>query len=67
VLLGSAILAARAAEHFPSVVATMAAMSKVASVLEPSSGSRAFHEAKHRVFLRMHDDQLAYRSLMTDV
>jgi len=64
VLLGSAILAARAADHFPSVVSAMTEMSSVARVIEPSPEARAFHDAKHRVFLRMHDDQLAYRSEM---
>jgi FGGY-family pentulose kinase len=64
VLLGSAILAARAAERFPSVVSAMARMSTVARVVEPNPETRRFHEAKHRVFLRMHDDQLAYRSEM---
>jgi FGGY-family pentulose kinase len=64
VLLGSAVLAACAAERFPSVVAAMTAMSSIAHVIEPSVAARAFHEAKHRVFLRMHDDQLAYRSEM---
>jgi hypothetical protein len=34
-------------------------------VIEPATGDTArFHEAKHRVFLRMHEDQLAYRELM---
>ena len=64
VLLGSAILGACAAAHFPSVTHAMARMSGVASVIEPNPAARAFHDAKQRVFLRMHDDQLAYRSEM---
>ena len=64
VLLGSAILAARAAGRFPSVVAAMCAMSAVDRVVEPNPAARAFHDAKQRVFLRMHDDQLAYRAEM---
>ncbi|HTA92682.1 MAG TPA: FGGY-family carbohydrate kinase [Polyangiaceae bacterium] len=64
VLLGSAILAARAAERFPSVVDAMAHMARAAHVIEPNPGARAFHDAKQRVFLRMHADQLAYRQEM---
>jgi D-ribulokinase len=64
VLLGSAILAARAAGHFPSVVEAMTRMSAVSSVIEPNPAARAFHHKKQRVFLRMHDDQLAYRREM---
>ena len=65
VLLGAAMLGAVAAGRHPSVVAAMAAMSASASVIEPAGGeTRAYHDAKHRVFLRMHDDQLEYRRLM---
>ncbi|HEX3776054.1 MAG TPA: FGGY-family carbohydrate kinase [Polyangiaceae bacterium] len=64
VLLGSAMLAARAANQFPSVIAAMTQMGQIAHVIEPNPSARAFHEAKHRVFLRMHEDQLAYRREM---
>ena len=64
VLLGSAILGACAAARYPSVVEAMAAMSGVATVVEPNPAARAFHERKQTVFLRMHDDQLTYRRLM---
>jgi len=64
VLLGSAMLAARAAGHFRSVVEAMTRMSAVSSVIEPNPAARAFHDKKQRVFLRMHDDQLAYRREM---
>jgi FGGY-family pentulose kinase len=65
VLLGSAILGAVASGDQPSVVEAMAAMTRAGRVVRPSGGAVArFHEAKHRVFLRMHDDQMAYRELM---
>jgi FGGY-family pentulose kinase len=65
VLLGSAILGAVASGDRASVVDAMTAMTRAGRVLEPSRGDVAvFHEAKHRVFLRMHDDQMAYRELM---
>lgn len=65
VLLGSAILGAVASGDQPGVVEAMAAMTRAGRVVRPSGGAVAkFHEAKHRVFLRMHDDQIAYRELM---
>ena len=67
VLLGSAILAARAAGEFPCVVQAMTQMSSVARMIEPNPAAHAFHDGKHRVFLRMHADQLAYRDQMAEV
>jgi FGGY-family pentulose kinase len=62
VLLGSAILAAVAAGAQPSVLEAMSVMTTAARVIEPSAApERAYHDAKHRVFLRMYEDQLAYR------
>jgi FGGY-family pentulose kinase len=66
VLLGAAILGAVASGDRASVVEAMTAMTRAGRVIEPGGGDVArFHEAKHRVFLRMHDDQLAYRELMS--
>jgi FGGY-family pentulose kinase len=65
VLLGSAILGAVAAGAYTSVADAMGAMTRAGRTIEPSRGDvAAFHEAKHRVFLRMHDDQMAYRAIM---
>jgi FGGY-family pentulose kinase len=65
VLLGAAILGAVASGDRASIVEAMQAMTRAGRVVEPSRGEVArFHEAKHRVFLRMHDDQMAYRELM---
>jgi FGGY-family pentulose kinase len=65
VLLGSAILGAVASGSQPGVVAAMGAMSRAGSVVEPARGSVAsYHDKKHKVFLRLHQDQLAYRALM---
>jgi ribulose kinase len=67
VLLGAAILGAVAAGDQPSVIEAMGAMDRAARVVEPGGGEIAgYHAAKHRVHLRMHDDQLAYRALMAD-
>jgi FGGY-family pentulose kinase len=64
VLLGSAILGAVAAGAFPSIVEGMRAMSRASRILAPNPTVRAFHDKKHQVFLRMYEDQMAYRSLM---
>jgi FGGY-family pentulose kinase len=65
VLLGAAILGAVASGDQPSVLAAMGAMSQAGRVIEPAGGAaRAYHEAKHRVYRRMVDDQRAYRALM---
>jgi FGGY-family pentulose kinase len=65
VLLGAAILGAVASGDQPSVAAAMGAMTRAGRVVEPAAGEVArFHDAKHAVFLRMHDDQMAYRETM---
>jgi ribulose kinase len=65
VLLGAAMLGAVASGHYASLLAAMGAMNEAATVIEPTGGDVArFHQAKHRVFQRMHDDQLEYRALM---
>ncbi|MBI4700123.1 MAG: FGGY-family carbohydrate kinase [Deltaproteobacteria bacterium] len=65
VLLGAAMVGAVAAGLQPSVPAAMAAMSGVERTIAPSGGEVArYHEAKHAVFLRMYEDQMAYREIM---
>jgi FGGY-family pentulose kinase len=65
VLLGSAMLGAVAASDQATLIDAMGAMSRAGSVIKPQgSAVRAFHDAKHAVFQRMHGDQMAYRALM---
>lgn len=64
VLLGSAILGAAASGDHPSVIAAMSAMTQAGRVLTPNPATASYHAAKHRVFQRMYDDQIAYRSMM---
>ncbi len=65
VLLGSAMLGAVAAGAQESLVTAMGAMSRAGSTVLPAGGPvAAYHAAKHEVFQRMHDDQLAYRTSM---
>lgn len=65
VLLGASVLGAVAAGTHRTVLEAMAAMNRAGRVVEPATGRVArFHDAKYRVFLRMHDDFLAWRSLL---
>lgn len=64
VLLGAAMLGAVAAGAQPSLPAAMSAMNAAERVIEPAAGEAyAYHARKQQVFLRMHDDQLAYRRI----
>jgi FGGY-family pentulose kinase len=65
VLLGAALLGAVAAGHHPDIPAAMAAMTDVDHTILPATGdAAAYHGAKHRVFHRMYEDQMAYRAIM---
>lgn len=65
VLLGAAVLGAVAAGDQPGVLAAMAAMNRAGETVLPAGGAvQRYHAAKHAVFQRMHDDQLAYRAMM---
>jgi len=65
VLLGAAILGAVAAGDQPSVLAAMGAMSHAGDTIRPAGGELVrYHHAKHAVFQRMYDDQMAYRAVM---
>ncbi|MRG91190.1 FGGY-family carbohydrate kinase [Polyangium spumosum] len=67
VLLGAAMLGAVASGDRPTVLAAMGAMSEAGAVVLPTGGDvKRFHDRKHRVFLRMYEDQMAYRALMRD-
>ena len=66
VLLGAAILGARAAGDYASLPDAMAAMSAPGKIIDAASGAtRRYHHAKHAVFQRMYGDFVAYRELMS--
>ncbi len=66
VLLGAAVLGAVAGGAYPGVREAMATMTAAGTRIPPGPPEvQAFHDRKYAVFLRMHDDQLAYRALMT--
>lgn len=66
VLLGSSMLGAVAAGAYATLEQAMAAMASTDKVIEPDLRAAKFHEKKHKVFLRMYEDQMAYRSLMEE-
>ncbi len=68
VLLGAAILGAVAAGQYRSVMEAMAAMSEAGRVIKPVGDEVAqYHRAKYEVFLRLYEDQMVYRKIMTEV
>ena len=67
VLLGAAVLGATAGGAHGSVAAAMAAMSAIeGAAVRPTADAAVvrYHEKKYAVFLRMSDDQRAYREMM---
>ena len=65
VLLGAAILGAVASGDFSDILAAMESMNRAGKRVLPQQGKiREFHDRKYKVFLRMYEDQLAYRELM---
>jgi ribulose kinase len=65
VLLGAAMLGAVASGAFATLEDAMQTMTSADRVIEPAGGAVAdFHARKHRVFHRLHDDQIAYRKAM---
>lgn len=66
VLLGAAVLGAVASGGQRSVFDAMRAMNAAGRVVAPSRGGVArYHAAKYRVFLRLHEDFIAYRRMMS--
>lgn len=64
VLLGAAVLGAVAGGRFSDIGAAMAAMTGVGAVITPDVATCAYHARKYAVFLRLYEDQMAYRQLM---
>ncbi|TGQ96164.1 ribulokinase, partial [Mesorhizobium sp. M4B.F.Ca.ET.200.01.1.1] len=54
VLLGSAMLGAVAAGHYPDLSSAMPAMSRLGDVFTPASGDiRAWHDRRYEAFLAL--------------
>ncbi|KAJ2952893.1 hypothetical protein O0L34_g7256 [Tuta absoluta] len=65
VLLGSAILGACASQYFTNIQDAIQNMGGMAEVIRPNLNIKSFHDKKYRVFLRMFQDQLKYRTIMS--
>jgi FGGY-family pentulose kinase len=66
VLLGASMLGAVAQGAHADLPTAMQEMNRAQCVIAAASGAvRSYHTRKHAVFLRMHDDQLAYRNLLS--
>ncbi|XP_070195843.1 FGGY carbohydrate kinase domain-containing protein-like isoform X2 [Littorina saxatilis] len=66
VLLGAAILGARASGNFSDIQSAMLAMGGGGKVVLPQTSHRQYHEKKHAVYMKMLSDQRAYASIMRD-
>ncbi len=66
VLLGSAILAATASQHYESIPSASEAMSHVGQTIIPRSNFSDFHNKKYNVFLEMYADQMKYRQMVNN-
>ena len=65
VLLGSAILAAVAADVYSSINDALGQMSRPARVIEPTAGdTKNYHDKKYEVFKQLYHDQMNYRKIM---
>ena len=65
VLLGAAMLGAVASGDVADLPRAMSSMNAAERTIAPADGAvRAFHEQKHRIYHRLHEDQLAYRAIM---
>lgn len=67
VLLGAAMLGARASGNFPNLSVVMAAMGGTGEIWMPGEEDVTFHEKKYSVFLKMLDHQSEYKSIMKTV
>nr|XP_021180847.2 FGGY carbohydrate kinase domain-containing protein [Helicoverpa armigera] len=65
VLVGSAILGACASKYFQNVQDAVENMGGSADVIQPVPSTKVYHDKKYRVFLRMFQDQLKYKTVMS--
>lgn len=64
VLVGSAILGACAAKHFPSLKTGILHMGGQGEVVHPNCDTFQYHELKYKVFKKMYDHQKLYQEIM---
>jgi len=63
-LLGTAILGAVAAGEFPDIFSAQKAMCHGGEVIEPRSKTKAYHDAKYRIFQDLYKMHLEHRRIM---
>lgn len=66
VILGAAMLGATASGVYPSLSEAVQSMGREGGRVSPDTSRKAFHDAKYRVFLEMYQDQMKYRTLMSE-
>ncbi|CAG0921253.1 unnamed protein product [Notodromas monacha] len=64
VLLGAAMLGARASDPVKELQTVMRDMAPEAKVFHPNFDSQTFHERKYSVFSEMYKNQILYRNIM---
>ncbi|KAF5273879.1 hypothetical protein FQA39_LY00994 [Lamprigera yunnana] len=65
VLLGAAILGACAAKYFKDITSAIRSMAGNGTVIKPNKETVEYHNKKYKVFLKMLQDQLKYREMMS--
>eukprot|EP00026_Physarum_polycephalum_P006749 Phypoly_transcript_06801.p1 GENE.Phypoly_transcript_06801~~Phypoly_transcript_06801.p1 ORF type:complete len:559 (+),score=52.18 Phypoly_transcript_06801:37-1713(+) len=72
VILGSSIIASVAGGAYPSILAAMAQMCFVGTIVEPKMEKgelgetiQKYHETKHEIFLKMYDHGMEYQMAMS--
>jgi FGGY-family pentulose kinase len=65
-LLGTAMLAAVAAEIYPSVTEAMAAMGRAGKTIRANSTHSPYHDAKYEIFRKMYSYQMHHRKEMAE-
>lgn len=67
VLLGSAVLGAKAAGLYSSIQACMETMCGQGEVTMPNPKTTSYHEKKYSVFMKMFEHQRQYQNIMGNV
>lgn len=64
VLVGASILAAYAAQLYPTIDAAVKGMAGQADLVSPAESTEVFHHKKYNVFMKMLEDQQVYKKIM---
>ncbi|KAJ6644432.1 FGGY carbohydrate kinase domain-containing protein [Pseudolycoriella hygida] len=64
VLVGAAILGACASKFYPDLESASHGMGGQGTLVRPDPASKIYHERKYKVFLKMVEDQRAYKEIM---